>query len=317
MATLLWHRDLSTDASNIRNTFTSWDSCMSKTYCKWPVIAGIIIGSLILLSLLWCVFRCLCCGAECCCGCLACCNACCPSPRRGHRGKDGYYQQPPPQPAFQPAPYQSYPQYQSAPPPVYGAAGGGYRGAQTATFDVPGKNGAPTTYNEDALPPMPSWDNAASRHVEEDDVEMEKLDHPQAQQQSLLPNQQDPYRSQQQQAGGDIGAMYASPYHDEAQQRQHAVSPVSAAANSVYPPTYHTSPVSTMYEPARQSYGAGYEPQGQQYGGSYNQPSQQYGGGYTPSVAPSYHTTVPGPVSPPPQNAGFTRKPVQGSWRDV
>ena len=70
------------------------------------------------------------------------------------------------------------------------ASGGGYRGAQTATFDTPHKSvaGAPA-YNEDALPAMPSWSNATSRHVEEEvpgDVEMEKLDHKTAQQQLSL-----------------------------------------------------------------------------------------------------------------------------------
>ncbi|KAK3112986.1 hypothetical protein LTR53_010151 [Teratosphaeriaceae sp. CCFEE 6253] len=298
MATLLWQRrDLASDAANVRNTFTSWDSCMTKAYCKWPAIVGIIIGSLIVLSLLWCLFRCLCCGAECCCGCLACCNTCCPSPRGGKRNRnDGYHQQPPPpQPGYQP-----YPQYQLQPPPLYAAAGG-YRGAQTATFDAPSPKSAAAKYNEDALPAMPSWDNAASRRVDDEDVELEKMDHPQAHQQSLLQHQQpqyhDPYQ-QQQQAAGDIGTMHADPYHNHAAHRQYAPSPVASARESAYPPTYPTSPTTTMYEPPPPSI---YETQG-----------QQYGGGYAQSVAPSYHTNAPTQ-----QGAGFARKPVQGSWRDV
>ncbi|KAK0257762.1 hypothetical protein LTR91_006305 [Friedmanniomyces endolithicus] len=330
MATLLWQRSLASDAAGVKTTFSSWNSCMSKAYCKWPVIVGIILGSLILLSLLWCLFRCLCCGAECCCGCLACCNACCPSPRRSKRDNDGYQQQPPPPPP-QPV-YPPYPQYQSAPPPMYAAAGG-YRGtqplAQTATFDAPGpKAKLPQVYNEDALPPMPSWDNATSKHVEDEDdheeeMEMAKLEHPQeAQQQSLLQHQdeyREPYGYEQPQlqiqaapTAGDMGTMHATPYHDYDQHQQYAASPVPTARNSPYPPTYPASPPPNMYEPAQH-----FQPQQQQ--------QQQWGGGgggggYAPSVmAPSYHTTPPAGTydAAPPQGAGLSRKPVQGSWRDV
>ncbi|KAK5682375.1 hypothetical protein LTS10_005502 [Elasticomyces elasticus] len=148
------------------------------------------------------------------------------------------------------------------------AAPGGYRGAQTpSTATVDARKGAPK-YNEDALPPMPSWDTAASKHVE-DDVEMEKLNQSQAQQQSLLQHQDDrgSYYNRQQQ--GDIGTMPAAPYHDYDAHRQ--------------------------YEPAQ----------------------QQQWGGYEPSVAPSYHTHAQGAMSPPPQGNGVSRKPVNGTWRDV
>ncbi|KAK0912603.1 hypothetical protein LTR02_002754 [Friedmanniomyces endolithicus] len=322
MATLLWQRSLASDAAGVKTTFSSWNSCMSKAYCKWPVIVGIIIDSLIVLSLLWCLFQCLCCGAECCCGCLACCNACCPSPRRSKRDNAGYQQQPPPPPP-QPV-YQPYPQYQSVPPPMYAAAGG-YRGtqplAQTATFDAPGpKASLPQVYNEDALPPMPSWDNATSKHVEEEDnedMEMAKLEHPQeAQQQSLLQHQdeyREPYGYEQPQlqlqatpAAGDMGTMHATPYHDYDHHQQYAASPISTARNSAYPPTYPTSPPSNRYEPPQH-----FQPQQQQQWGG--------GGGYAPStMAPSYHTAQPGMYDPAPsQGAGLSRKPVQGSWRDV
>ncbi|KAK6432448.1 hypothetical protein LTR95_011380 [Oleoguttula sp. CCFEE 5521] len=263
MATLLWQlqpRDIASDAAGVKNTFSSWDSCMSKAYCKWPAIVGIIIGSLVALSLIWCLARCLCCGAECCCGCLSCCNACCPSPRGR---KNAGYQHPPPQP------YQSpYPQpYQSPQPPMYASGAAGYRGPQTATFDAPTRGGGAGKYNEDALPAMPSWDTAESRRVEEE-VEMEKLshaEHTQAQQQRLLPQQSfasstyspqqpqynDPYASQ------DVGSMHASPYHNYNEHTQYApsvlsqqstayaghdrvMSPVSAYEGSVYPPSYHT-----------------------------------------------------------------------------
>ncbi|KAK1060818.1 glucokinase [Friedmanniomyces endolithicus] len=179
------------------------------------------------------------------------------------------------------------------------AAAGGYRGtqplAQTATFDAPGpKASLPQVYNEDALPPMPSWDNATSKHVEEEDnedMEMAKLEHPQeAQQQSLLQHQdeyREPYGYEQPQlqlqatpAAGDMGTMHATPYHDYDHHQQ-------------YEPPQH-------FQPQQQ----------QQWGG---------GGGYAPStMAPSYHTAQPGMYDPAPsQGAGLSRKPVQGSWRDV
>ena len=216
---------------------------MSKTYCKWPVIAAIIIASLIALSLIWCVARCLCCGVECCCGCLSCCNACCPSPRR--RDKGGYQQAPP-------TPYQ----YQQPPPmhnPYFASGGAGNRSvAQTATFDSPSQK-----YNEDALPAMPSWSNASSRRIEqpheEEDVELDKMDNrvvtsPAAQPQSERLLNQNPnyyqgqdvgstanvggYRGQENGSTGDIGYMgaghahmNAQPYQDYDQHRQQPVSP--------------------------------------------------------------------------------------------
>ena len=175
---------------------------------------------------------------------------------------------------------------------MYGAAyAGGYRGSpvkQTATFDVPSKNGG---YNEDALPAMPSWDHAQSRHVEEEeDVEMEKLDQQQPyaqQQESLLSDNHQSggryYSSPPQQdsaLGGDLGTA-SGPYHDYSQHQQFVASPVSTARNSMYPPTYHTSPPSTIYEPQS-------------------------------AYPPSYHTQAP-----PSLASGVGRKPVQGSWRDV
>jgi len=158
---------------------------------------------------------------------------------------------------------------------------------------------------------MPSWGNAASRHVEEDvpaeDVEMEKLDHTAAQQQTLLPKQHDDksggYYNHQDDAtqSGDLGTMYANnsngPYHDYGQHEQFVASPTSTSRQSAYPPTYHTtSPTSTMYEPA-----------GQQ---------QSWGGGYAPSVPPSYRTGPPSIASHQLQGQ-IGRKPVQGTWRDV
>ncbi|KAK5115093.1 hypothetical protein LTR62_001790 [Meristemomyces frigidus] len=250
MATLRWSRNLASDVNGIKNTYSSWDSCMTKAYCKWPVI-------------------------------------------------------PPPQPIYQ----QPYQQYQSQAPPMY--VGGGYRGAPvaaTATFDGPSRSAvqmAPAgKYNPDALPAMPSMDNAASRHIEEDDMEMEKLDHFQAQQQSLLPQQENrgyynDNRQQLDQQAGDVGAMqHPAPYHDYNAHRQYAGSVASSAQPSIYPPTYHSNQIQN----------------------GYGQTGQQPQRSYAPSVPPIYRTAPPSimsPVSPPPQNGGIGRKPVQGTWRDV
>ncbi|RMZ77226.1 hypothetical protein DV738_g4477, partial [Chaetothyriales sp. CBS 135597] len=54
----LIRRDLISEAQSVPQTFSSWDNCMAKAYCKWPAIVGIIIGSLILLSVLFCLVQC-------------------------------------------------------------------------------------------------------------------------------------------------------------------------------------------------------------------------------------------------------------------
>lgn len=185
-------------------------------------------------------------------------------------------------------------------------AGGGYRGPQTATFEVPSKRNAQAApkFNEDALPAMPGWDTAATRHVEDEpeDVEMEKLDHTNAQQgESLLANEDSGRYYSSAPQPHEPAAMPSGPYHDYAQHQQFAPSPISTARNSAYPPTYHTSPTSTMYEPSQQW-------------------SEGGARGYAPSVPPSYHTGPPSIVSPPAQQQSFgniSRKPVQGTWRDV
>lgn len=286
------------DITDVQNTFSSWDSCMSEAYCKWPAIVGIIIGCLIVLSIILCCARCLCCGAECCCACCSCFNRCCPSPREKNQG----YQQQPPQP------YGYGGQYQSPAPPEYGggaAPWGGYRGPQTATFDAGGKKQGNGNYNEDSLPAMPSWDTAKDRHelVEDDDVEMRRMDQHSAQSQPFLASgAQQPdynnnsgqryYNAQDAPPAADLGTMQSNPYHDYDQHQQFVTSPVSTVGpQSNYPPTYHTyaSPPSTVYEPH-----------------------------YAPSVAPSYHTTA-GPTAPPPGMVpgAIGRKPVQGSYRNV
>ncbi|KAF2666191.1 hypothetical protein BT63DRAFT_442474 [Microthyrium microscopicum] len=118
--------------SDAKTAFSSWDGCMSKAYCKWPVIAGLIIGALIAFSILWCFVRCLCCGKA------------LPSRHKEHKHLD----------SVPSTPYNN--QYQSPPQPIYQQNAF----AQTATFD------SSTKIHADSLPAMPSWETAASKKIE-------------------------------------------------------------------------------------------------------------------------------------------------------
>lgn len=202
MASLLAQRALlsarADTISDIKDTLSSWDKCMAKNYCKWPVIVAIIVGGLIVLSVVLCVARCVCCGAELACCCFKCCTCCCPSGRRkGHER----VKSPPPRPydnsaysAAPPAPaasmdsrplnqqYRSHaaPTFNPAPAPTFNPAPATKSEApQFARFDAHAK-----PENEDALPAMPSWNEAKSVQVEQevipekhDDVELDRLDH--------------------------------------------------------------------------------------------------------------------------------------------
>lgn len=191
-ADVLAGRSISGDVTDVKTTLSSWDNCMAKAYCKsvtlpsqkssslltdgrWPVIAAIIVASLIAISFIWCIARCACCGRAFCCSCFSCfrccgnCCGCCDDPRdRKHKHLDEY---PPPGPF---APTQGY----RAPQPMM--TGGVAQAPQFASFEV-GPNGraiAPTAtpVHEDALPPMPSWDTAIRTRVAADDpVEMGDL----------------------------------------------------------------------------------------------------------------------------------------------
>ncbi|KAI9673895.1 MAG: hypothetical protein M1817_002101 [Caeruleum heppii] len=213
-------RDLASTVGEIKgapDTFSSWSRCMSKPYCKWPAIIGIIIGSLIVISLLWCCISCLCCGASCCGSCFSCCGNCC-----GRRRSKGQ------KPISNPTPipfgarmggYQPTPQ-----PPAY-------MEPQFATFDVSkkGHKSGPSYGNEDALPAMPSWETAQQRKVLEesraDEVEMGRLNAPgNAAHSPMVQNQEygqaghgAPYGAEGGYRGvqpsGGYGQTLASPYH--------------------------------------------------------------------------------------------------------
>lgn len=143
---------MSTTISEIQaapQTFSSWDSCMAKSYCKWPAIIGIIVAVTIAVSVLWCCVRCCCCGLSCCCGCFSCFNRCCPSGRGRKRSKYADMDAPLPSSYRLPAEPNPYTGYM----PNHGPPA--YNGPNTATFDVPGQK-----INADSLPAMPTWADA-------------------------------------------------------------------------------------------------------------------------------------------------------------
>ncbi|KAL2263035.1 hypothetical protein VTK26DRAFT_8490 [Humicola hyalothermophila] len=173
-------RDLQQQITDVKTAFSSWDNCMQVNYCKWPVIALIIIGGLLIFSLTWCIIRCACCGRSFCCACfscLKCCGNCCGccDPPRGSRHK--YLDEP-----YIP-PHQGYksqdPMHAGFGPTVPAVKAPDY--PQYAVFETGKKN-------DDALPQMPSWEGAEKKKVlveEEDDaVEMNSLQKPEASGQS-------------------------------------------------------------------------------------------------------------------------------------
>ncbi|TKA68334.1 hypothetical protein B0A49_06312 [Cryomyces minteri] len=312
MAITTWRRDITSDLSGASATFSSWDKCMQKAYCKWPAIVGIILGSLIVLSL------------------LRCCNSCCPSGRR--KGYKSAAAPPPPMPPYQ--------QYQSAPPPIYAAGA-----PQYAQFDAHGGAKDGGKFNEDALPAMPSWDTATSRKVEHpveegDDVELNHLD-PNGNSSSAhapmlanaaaaplrspaLASPGFPHQQNGTMSGGDLRSsgygqetgVYSATGHSYpsgqgyGQAAQYGQSSHYARGQSYnghdYPqshyPTQYTP--STIYEPTTANQGA------RQYPRSPYQ--QQPQSPYQPrSVPPSYRS------APSVASAHIGRKPVQGSWRDL
>lgn len=147
---------------------------------RWPVIALIIIAGLIIFAVVWCVVRCACCGLACCCSCcqcLKCCGNCCgccdPPKGSAHRHLDdtpyhipnqGYHSQAPMSASLPGATRQA---------PVHG--GGVSAPPQYAEFDVSKKNHG----DEDALPEMPSWENANKKKVvlEDDSGSAMEMDH--------------------------------------------------------------------------------------------------------------------------------------------
>lgn len=275
-------RDVGSEISSVKSTFSSWDNCMAKTYCKWPVIIGIIVGGLIVFSVLWCIIRCACCGMSCCCTCFSflkccdCCGGCCDGKKnKPHKHLDDPYSLPPPQQGYQ------------APAPMMG--GGLATGPpQYAQFEV-GRSGLAVDpkasgLSEDALPPMPSWETAAKKHVITDDeknaVELGELDPATGQKVPLMAG-----------AAGTGISQPPSPAHDM------GVSPYGAHPGQIPSHEMGASPYGPQPGQGRGGYGymgvAG-DQYGQQNQNAYNQNGRGYRGPAGPGMAgPGY-----GPNSP-------------------
>ncbi|KAH6650644.1 hypothetical protein F5144DRAFT_55014 [Chaetomium tenue] len=174
----LARRDLEGQITDVKTAFSSWDNCMQVNYCKWPAIALIIVGGLIIFAVAWCMIRCLCCGLSCCCSCfqcLKCCGNCCGccDPPRGSRHK--YLDEPyiPPNHGYkaQEPMHAGFDSRSTAAPVSKGSAF-----PQFAEFDAGGKK------DDDSLPQMPEWESAERKKVylEEEAVEMNALKKPEA-----------------------------------------------------------------------------------------------------------------------------------------
>lgn len=140
-----------------------------------------------MISIIWCIVRCACCGLSCCCtcfSCLKCCGDCCGCCTKPGDRKQKYLDEP------------------QAPPPLAAPINQGYQAPQTmgyttaaepvkfATFET-GKSGfavdpPKSAMNDDALPPMPSWEGAQRKrimdeeeamHAKEEGMELGQLNH--------------------------------------------------------------------------------------------------------------------------------------------
>ncbi|KAF3046120.1 hypothetical protein E8E12_011204 [Didymella heteroderae] len=344
--------------ADAKQTLSSWDNCMAKDYCKWPVIVAIIVGGIIAFSVVFCIARCLCCAAECTMCCCKCCTCCCGSGDSGHkRMKSENQGYPPPQPYPQqpyaspnpyaearsfapppPPPPQINTQYQSHATPVIArqpsnphfnpqvnpkfARPASPERPQYATFDAHSKPA-----NEDALPAMPSWNDARSRQIEVEeeavpekrgDVEMERLNH-----NGSVPNTSvagvaagavaggmraspGPGRSPVSPAQGSdsygFPAAYQSQYDRRGSPAQNQnVSPVYGANAGYASNNYNHGPSPaqshSQYSQASDPYERRSPPQNQPYNQPYNNTAQQntYTAPperYNSPAPPSYHTTA-------------------------
>lgn len=315
---------------------------------RWPVIVVIVIVSLILLSILICVGRVICCGAECACCCFRCCVGCC-----GGKNKKKFLDPPamPSQAWNQQYKSQAQPAYPlaAAPAPTpFQAASAAV--PQFATFEAPSKK-----IHEDSLPEMPSWQNASQKKVEvweePEAHELEKLSpHGQATTTTLNsgvaspqpirpgPGPPSPYSEHDAFLAGGGHQYGASTYSLTGGQTSGV-----ARGDGHYSPPDPYGGQHNVSQPAlgQQQYNGsqqniGQSPYGQSQRGYGQQP--QYGGSqqnfgrqddrYHSPVSPVYSGST---VYEPPQrqqdhspaygNAALYsqqgRKPVNGSWKDV
>ncbi|KAI9847552.1 MAG: hypothetical protein M1838_000828 [Thelocarpon superellum] len=264
--------DIANDVQGVENvphTFSSWDTCMTKAYCKWPAIIGIVVGVLTLLGILFCWAY-------------------------GGAGAYGGYQPAPQQPFYEPP--------------------------QFAQFDAGGRK---PPVNEDALPPMPSWETAQKRkvldeHAEaQEDVEMNPLNPAGVAAAEARPSQPSspqaqPQRPALQQVPYGSGAYSESGYHQPTSpppaHHELAAYPNQSSASGGYPsqapPTGYTSHSPGLGYAGPNPSPGGNPSQSSPPGGYRAQPSAPYSSAPNGSHA---YATAPAPApAPGPAPAPYT-----------
>lgn len=195
VGTIAW---LSTTASRLRLVLFQYRGRVMLTRSqRYPAIAIIVVGGLIILSIVWCCARCLCFGMSCCCSCfqcLKCCGNCCgccdPPGGRRHKYLDEPYIPPHHDQGQGYRPEPPMPSSYATPSYATGITSKPEPAAQYATFDSGPKKDA------DALPAMPSWNDSDSKKVllEDDPVELEQMKKP-ADNNGALASPADPTRA--------------------------------------------------------------------------------------------------------------------------
>ncbi|KAK6351342.1 hypothetical protein TWF718_004506 [Orbilia javanica] len=147
-------RGVQDDLATVPETLGNWDKCMEKSWCKYPLIAGCVVGALILLSITWCCYRC-----------------CCRSRRKKHdRSKSTFFNDPVPS-------YMSHPPPRPAPSAGYSSSNVVGPNTQTpAPQYAYFASGTTGPKDNDALPVMPSWNGAKNEKVEDTSVKVEAIE---------------------------------------------------------------------------------------------------------------------------------------------
>ncbi|EWC46699.1 hypothetical protein DRE_03944 [Drechslerella stenobrocha 248] len=152
-------RSVQDDIASLPEVLKSWDSCMAKSWCKYPIIAACVVGGLVLICTAWCCYRC-----------------CCRRRRKAKRSKSTFFNDP--VPAYMTSGTTFAPDSNSAPNNLSGGAGGysssnivgpskiggGAPAAPQYAYFETGTTGAK---DNDELPVMPSWNGAKNEKVED------------------------------------------------------------------------------------------------------------------------------------------------------
>ncbi|KAK6536739.1 hypothetical protein TWF281_000956 [Arthrobotrys megalospora] len=147
-------RGVQEDLAALPETLGNWDKCMEKSWCKYPLIAGCVVGALVLISITWCCYRC-------------CCRR---RRKKADRSKSTFFNDP-------------IPSYMSHPP---AAPSNNYSSSNIIGSNVNNQSNVPkfayfesgTTapQDNDALPVMPSWNGAKSEKIEDTSVKVEAIE---------------------------------------------------------------------------------------------------------------------------------------------